>query len=288
MATLSDLTSNLARVTGLPEATVFAYGRFAREGGKIEQKGRGRGAATMTVKDAANLLIAVAGTPVTREAPAAVRDFRNMTGLVYFARDDLEPTFKKWLQRVGLHRKTKHWFVEPTFGTFLEFLLVQAANGQLAHLLRGIPTTEIPPSLWRKWKKAGDWPAASVDELVEGGHIKTKPVKDVAIGEDVSLKVTFDRSLPQVDVEIQRMWDNVEDLLLIRFGPSTVHPSDLVDNAADFRATVTVTQNTLMALGLTVADVHIPFGLRRKPEYEKFFNARDWQEPIKFPAWEPD
>ena len=35
MAGLSDLVSTLSRVAGVPEATVFAYGRFAREANLI-------------------------------------------------------------------------------------------------------------------------------------------------------------------------------------------------------------------------------------------------------------
>ena len=61
MATLSNLVSALAQVTGLPEATVFAYGRFAREAGLISQAGRGLGGAQMTATDATNLLFAVCG-----------------------------------------------------------------------------------------------------------------------------------------------------------------------------------------------------------------------------------
>ena len=83
MATLSELVEGLAYVTRIPEATVFAYGRFAREAGAINQKGRGRAAAEMSATDAANLLIAVGGTAVTREAGDAVRRYRPMRGSIY-------------------------------------------------------------------------------------------------------------------------------------------------------------------------------------------------------------
>ena len=79
MASLSDLVESLSRVSGVAEATVFAYGRFAREADAIAQKGRGRGAASMTAKDAANLLIAIGGTPITREAGQAVKTFRPLS-----------------------------------------------------------------------------------------------------------------------------------------------------------------------------------------------------------------
>lgn len=75
LAALSDLTAILARTSGVPEATVFAYGRFAREAGLISQRGRGPGAARMEARDAANLLLALGGTATTREAPSAIRHF---------------------------------------------------------------------------------------------------------------------------------------------------------------------------------------------------------------------
>src|SRR5262244_3366259 len=82
MANLSELVSGLSVVTGVPEATVFAYGRFAREAGLIAQRGRGRGAATMGPEDAANLVIAVGGTAVTREGGEAINIYRPMRGLI--------------------------------------------------------------------------------------------------------------------------------------------------------------------------------------------------------------
>jgi hypothetical protein len=261
-------------VTGLPEATVFAYGRFAREGGEIEQKGRGRGAAKMTVRDAANLLIAVAGTSVTRDAPSAIRDFRNMTAAVHVYRESFEPRFEAWLEPIGVERVRGMTLLKGNFGSFLEFLIAQAGTGGLAQLLRDIPTTEIPKKLWRKWK--GNWPAPSVDELVEKGHIKIRPRKDVSLGDHVQLRIVFDRSLPMVDVEIERDWDTVEDLLLIRFGAATIHPSDLISYASDYRIAGMLTQHTLMTLGLTVTDEHVPVGLRRQAEFGKFFDALNW------------
>jgi hypothetical protein len=65
MATLSDLVTTLSWATSIPEATVFAYGRFAREAGFISQSGRGKGAAKMALTDAANLLIAIGGTAIS-------------------------------------------------------------------------------------------------------------------------------------------------------------------------------------------------------------------------------
>src|SRR5215471_16707790 len=99
MATLSDLVTALAGVTGLPESMVFAYGRFARQAGLISQKGRGRSAAAMTLTDAVNLLIAVAATGVTREAGSAVESFRSLKqGRLYDLAGGLSTALLRWLE----------------------------------------------------------------------------------------------------------------------------------------------------------------------------------------------
>jgi len=94
LATLSELVSQIAELTDIPKATIFAYGRFAREGGLISQKGRGRGGASMTATDVANFLIALGGTSVTREAANAIALFRRMVGYAHFPVSDIESKFR--------------------------------------------------------------------------------------------------------------------------------------------------------------------------------------------------
>jgi hypothetical protein len=135
MATLSNLVSALARVTGLPEATVFAYGRFAREAGLISQAGRGLGGAQMAATDAANLLIAVGGTRITREAGRAIRALRQLPGEVRYAREStLELT--DWIERYHSFALSQVADTKLNLGTFVDFLLTEASTGRFESFLR--------------------------------------------------------------------------------------------------------------------------------------------------------
>ena len=77
MALLSDLVRVVAKVEGLEEVSVGIFARHAREAGLISQGGRGRSAAQMTVRDAANLLIAVNGCSLAKNVPQAVQALRS-------------------------------------------------------------------------------------------------------------------------------------------------------------------------------------------------------------------
>jgi len=65
MATPGELVQTMAEVLGVPQPTVFQYDRSLAEHGLRSKKGRGRSAATVTARDAANLLIAAMATPVS-------------------------------------------------------------------------------------------------------------------------------------------------------------------------------------------------------------------------------
>lgn len=78
MALLSELVKVISTVEGLDEVSVGIFARHAREAGLISQGGRGRSAATMTVRDATNLLIAVNGCTLAKEVPARVPLFREL------------------------------------------------------------------------------------------------------------------------------------------------------------------------------------------------------------------
>jgi hypothetical protein len=153
MATLSNLVSALDGC-GVPQATVFAYGRFAREAGLIAQKGRGRGAATMTATDAANLLIAIGGTDVTREAASAINIYRPMKAAYY--RDKKGMSFAplaQWCEPLGLEHTNAPsesagenlWIDGPRcvskgdFGNLVEFLIMQAGLDNLMDWQASLP-----------------------------------------------------------------------------------------------------------------------------------------------------
>ena len=78
MATLSELVATVAAVEGIEPATVRLIARNIREAGLIATGGRGASAATMSPRDACNLIIAVNASGVIREAVQIVRSFRKL------------------------------------------------------------------------------------------------------------------------------------------------------------------------------------------------------------------
>jgi hypothetical protein len=64
MATPGQLVRTMASVLGIPEPTVAQYDRHLAEAGLRQIRGRGTSAAAVSAEDAANLLIAILGSPV--------------------------------------------------------------------------------------------------------------------------------------------------------------------------------------------------------------------------------
>jgi hypothetical protein len=65
MATPGQLVETMAHVLGVPVATVSQYDRQLAEAGLRSSGGRGTSAARVTATDAANLLIAILGSPIS-------------------------------------------------------------------------------------------------------------------------------------------------------------------------------------------------------------------------------
>jgi hypothetical protein len=257
MATLSDLVTALSGVTGLPEATVFAYGRFARQAGLISQKGRGRSAASMSVTDATNLLIAVCATDVTREAGAAIKTFRSLgRGRLYDFSPGLSHAILPWLEPLGikaLGTGQDAFEVRGNFGGFFEHLITGAVTGSLSSVFRHIPVAEIPKELWSRWKRSKSIHLEeSMELLVEKGLVKPKEPSELEFGEDISLEVNFSRLVPAAEIEFRRMWDSPQTVFVITFGPERGAQSRAPH---DMRLIATVTQHTLAAVGLVQADM---------------------------------
>ena len=257
MATLSDLVTALAGVTGLPEATVFAYGRFARQAGLISQKGRGRSAASMSVTDATNLLIAVGATDVTREAGTAIKTFRSLDrGRLYDFSPGLSPAIVPWLEPLGIKALgpgEDAFEVRGNFGQFFEHLIMGTVTGSVSSVFRRIPVAEIPKELWSKWKRSKSIHLEeSMELLVEKGLVKPKAPSEVEFGEDISLEVNFSRLVPAVEIEFRRMWDSPQTVFVIIFGPERGAQSRAPH---DMRLIATLTQHTLAAVGLVQADM---------------------------------
>lgn len=76
MANFNDLVRAIAAVEGMDEMTVVGIGQYARDAGHISKSGRGRSAAGMTPRDAANLLIGVNATGKAKDAAQAIEVYR--------------------------------------------------------------------------------------------------------------------------------------------------------------------------------------------------------------------
>jgi hypothetical protein len=185
MATLSDLVKTLSGVTSIPEATIFAYRRFAREAGFISQGVRGKGAATMSFRDAANLLIAVAGTAVTREAGITIERFRQMKGTVYAF--NLECKVINWLAPLGIKNTEPDVTIRKSFGETLEFLIEQA-HGGLHRFLSSIPSVTLADNHGPSQPEV--LLSARVDEILK------KAAKGTVEKIPAVMKIEFDRSTP--------------------------------------------------------------------------------------------
>jgi hypothetical protein len=68
MATPGQMVHTIAEAMGVPAATVAQYDRVLAENGLRSKGGRGLSAAQMTAGDAANLLIAIMGSPMSGAA----------------------------------------------------------------------------------------------------------------------------------------------------------------------------------------------------------------------------
>jgi len=250
MATLSDLVKTLSWTTSIPEATVFAYGRFAREAGLISQTGRGKGAAKMTHRDAANLLVAVGGTAVTREAGDAITRYRKMRGSIYAFR--IEAKILHWLAPLGVKRSQPDETLRAGFGETLEFLIEQAQSGSLHRFLLSIPSVTLVDEF-----------APSAPEILLGAKVEKilKKAEDGTVQRrPAEMHIEFDRSTPMARIRIQRRWGVPEIVAELDFHPSNRERARW-SRPLDMSIVARVSAATLAALGLTVRDSELPTDL---------------------------
>lgn len=80
MATPKELVEKVAELTGVPEGTVIQHDRNLSVAGLRTVGGRGRAAAQVTYQDAANLLIAVAGSRNVKDSVKTVQEYAGLPG----------------------------------------------------------------------------------------------------------------------------------------------------------------------------------------------------------------
>ncbi len=79
MALLSTLVERIADVEGMDKAQASGIARYLREAGYISQAGRGRGAAHMTARDAAHLLIGLNASKTAKDSPEELKYYCSLT-----------------------------------------------------------------------------------------------------------------------------------------------------------------------------------------------------------------
>jgi hypothetical protein len=252
MATLSHLVTAMAWATGVQRSTVFAYGRFAREGGLIAQKTRGPGAAVMGVRDAANLLIAVCGTDITRSASDTIKELRPLKGTVHTH----SSSARAWLSSLGLRLREDLAVLKPDLGSFLEFLIESSASGALYSFLAKIPFDRWPPAVFLG-DKSRDKSLGPLDNMAK-------------------LRIEFFRGSPMVNVRVERWWRGTSDVVadLGFLGSAAKFPK--FGTPSDLHTSVVISAVTLAAVGFTIKDKPIPGRIRRmrNPKFHHFFTEQ--------------
>jgi hypothetical protein len=174
---------------------------------------------------------------------------------------DLHDVIGPWLEKAGFNGVNKY----VRFGTFAEFLISEAGSGELVKFLKTIPCTEVRSSLVEEWRHKQH---AAVEEQ---GLISRKSSEQTRIGEDVVLRLDFVRSRPEVRVTLLRKWGTIVPILTAVFhGRSVLR--ELRSPPRDLSVTAVMTQNTVLALGLTIADVKLPRNLRADEDFANFFS----------------
>lgn len=172
MASPAELVRAISEVTGVPEKTVINHDRNLAKAGLRTVGGRGTGAAKMTVRDARNLLLAVAGAPLVKDSVVPIEQHANlMPGSGREVGGVWSLPFVRIPELTGLHAK-------HTFGDALEALLIAAKDGTLEHELRkevdigektlNIPLTQIEINIVEplKWASIEVYVPRSTDDYV--------------------------------------------------------------------------------------------------------------------------
>jgi hypothetical protein len=127
MATPGQLVEAMADCLGISAATVTQYDRMLAENGLRSKSGRGLSAARVTAADAANLLIAIVGSPISG---AAIKDAAH-TCKIYGALPNFEKSAKRQKLRLLGAKKLAALPVEHSLRDGLTALIEEATVGSM-------------------------------------------------------------------------------------------------------------------------------------------------------------
>lgn len=179
MVTPGRLRETITEVLGVPESTVTLQDRLLAEAGLRAKGGRGRSAAKMTSADAANLLIAVAGSSVSKDAPQIVRDYSALPGssAEVFSPGRVDGNAPAAWALQGFHMPTMAKLDGPhTFADALSALIDCAGNGELDAAQRKAAERagessgyRLPAPLGAEIRLFGPFPQATIVMRWQGG-----------------------------------------------------------------------------------------------------------------------
>lgn len=172
---------------------MFAYGRFAREAGLISQGGRGLGGAQMTATDATNLLFAMCGSRVTRDAGKAIAALRPLQGEITGASSrEIPPQLKEWSCQYSSFALEQTGEVQLRLGTFVDYLISETCKGKLEDLVRSLKIYDVP--------RLNEYPDPKFEEAIETFHknkllLPIKKADAIDVFDDVGLGLSFNSTL---------------------------------------------------------------------------------------------
>jgi hypothetical protein len=245
----------------------------------------------MTIKDAANLLIAIGGTAVTREAGKAIKRFRNLPATEWNVNNqEAVDLYATWLTPLispvvtlgdwtatGVPNTTDHlrssvlgrekretWYHYPSpmndqspypdFGRFIEFLIEQAMSGDLIKAFRKIAVADI--------SQASDLDvyegSRTVDELILERSCPAIPPEQKKFGPagHIRMFIEFDRIEPRVHIEVTRLGLRPEVVFEFDFDRGSLQ------EGSDFNVTARIGLNSVMVLGALLSGRKIPKKIR--------------------------
>lgn len=277
MATLTDLIQVLARITGVPEATLFATGRFAREAGYISQAGRGRGGAEMTVTDAANLLIGACGPMVIKDAPRAIQLFRTQKGNVRLGSRGLfrlnEICSLLGIEGLSLNHTSYGEVADLSFdfGYFLERMIGQSANLELLRFLKGAPVAvysiEASYSAFDPISEAHE----VIKSLPQVRKLSALSYEEIELGTHSWLDFRFDRALGSVQAEIGYFVGDDVPAAEFDFGHQKKGRTDS-RSLGDLGLVCRISELTILALGFALANRDLPTSLKSVADFQRYFS----------------
>lgn len=161
MATSGELIDETARLMAFPRNAVLYPYRVLRENGVVTKGGRGRSAAQVTARDAASLLIAIAGASQIKDTISAWHDYANLQAQTAEGGEPVGERKPEWTC-AALPPHMKELPAGHSFLDALAALIVTASDGTLSSIIRARDENGLPRPGGVQVDVRGPWPQASI------------------------------------------------------------------------------------------------------------------------------